>query len=91
VDHEILTIQSLSDYLQIDEKTAYRMAQAGELPGFKVRRQWRFKRVDIDGWIEARKRSIGALSDDSAATRARTRRRPTGPSQRTLLAGNRGR
>jgi excisionase family DNA binding protein len=40
-----LTIQSFADFLQIEEKTVYRMAQGGELPGFKVRRQWRFEQV----------------------------------------------
>jgi excisionase family DNA binding protein len=44
VDEAILTIRGLADYLRIDEKTVYRTAQAGELPGFKVRRQWRFRR-----------------------------------------------
>lgn len=63
---EILTIQGLADYLQIDEKTAYRMAQGGELPGFKVRRQWRFKRADIDLWIESRKRTVAVASEASA-------------------------
>ena len=28
------TIQRLADYLRIDEKTASRMAQDGDLPGF---------------------------------------------------------
>lgn len=64
---EILTIQGLADYLRIDEKTAYRMAQGGELPGFKVRRQWRFKRADIDFWIESRKRNIATAAEPSAS------------------------
>lgn len=66
---EILTIQGLADYLQIDEKTAYRMAQGGELPGFKVRRQWRFKRVDIDVWIESRKKNVAAAPEASEPSR----------------------
>jgi excisionase family DNA binding protein len=48
---EILTIREVSALLKIGEKTAYTMAQAGELPGFKVRGQWRFRRSDIDEWI----------------------------------------
>ena len=28
------------------------MAQKSQLPAFKVRGQWRFKRIDIDRWIE---------------------------------------
>jgi len=51
VDDEILTIRELAALLKIGEKTAYTMAQSGELPGFKVRDQWRFRRADIDAWI----------------------------------------
>jgi hypothetical protein len=29
------------------------MAQNGELPGFKVCGQWRFRRTDVDAWIDA--------------------------------------
>ena len=36
-------------------RSVYTMAQKAELPAFKVRGQWRFKRVDIDHWIEAQK------------------------------------
>jgi len=40
-----------------DEKTVYRLAQRGELPGFKVAGTWRFKREDIDQWVEEQKRA----------------------------------
>ena len=52
MDEEILTIRELAALLKIGEKTAYTMAQSGELPGFKVRDQWRFRRSDIDAWID---------------------------------------
>ncbi len=48
---EILTIREVAVLLKIGGKTAYTMAQSGELPGFKVRGQWRFRRSDIDAWI----------------------------------------
>ena len=54
MDDEILTIRELAALLKIGEKTAYTMAQNGELPGFKVRDQWRFRRADIDAWIDRR-------------------------------------
>ena len=38
-DDEILTIREVTAHLKIGEKTAYTMAQSGELPGFKVRGQ----------------------------------------------------
>ncbi|KGJ90826.1 methylation-associated defense system helix-turn-helix domain-containing protein MAD1 [Colwellia psychrerythraea] len=52
---EILTIQELAEYLKLNEKTAYRLASEGKLPGFKVGGSWRFKRVDLEKWIEDKK------------------------------------
>lgn len=51
MDDEILTIRELAALLKIGEKTAYTMVQGDELPGFKVRDQWRFRRADIDARI----------------------------------------
>jgi hypothetical protein len=42
------------------------MAQKAEIPAFKVRGQWRFKRQDIDMWIE-QKKSAAAGSDGAEA------------------------
>jgi len=55
---EILTIKEVAEYLKLAEKTAYRLAAEGKLPGFKVGGSWRFKRVDIESWIEDKKRNI---------------------------------
>jgi len=54
---EVLTLQEVAALLKIAERTAYMMVQRGDLPGFKVGGQWRFKRVDIDAWMEAQKRT----------------------------------
>ena len=32
----ILTIRDVADYLKVNERTIYRLASSGELPGFKV-------------------------------------------------------
>ncbi len=48
---EILTLPEVAALLKVAEKTVYTMAQRAEIPAFKVRGQWRFKRTDIDGWI----------------------------------------
>lgn len=52
---EVMRIREVAALLKVGEKTAYSMAQTGELPGFKVRGQWRFSRKDIDKWIERQK------------------------------------
>ena len=49
---EILTVKELADYLKIAEKTAYRFASEGKVPGFKVGSAWRFKKAEIDAWIK---------------------------------------
>ncbi len=52
---EILTSKEVAEYLKLAEKTAYRLAAEGKLPGFKVGGSWRFKKVDIEKWIEDKK------------------------------------
>lgn len=52
---EILTLKEVAQYLKLTEKTAYRLAAEGKLPGFKVGGSWRFKREDILQWIEEQK------------------------------------
>lgn len=53
---QALTVRDVAAYLNVDEKTIYRLAQRGELPGFKVAGAWRFQSVDLQRWIERRKR-----------------------------------
>ena len=55
--NEIMTLKEVADYLKLAEKTAYRLAAEGKLPGFKVGGSWRFKREDIATWIEKSKAS----------------------------------
>jgi excisionase family DNA binding protein len=52
---EILTLPEVAALLKVAEKTVYTMAQKAQLPAFKVRGQWRFKRDDLDRWIEQQK------------------------------------
>lgn len=58
MEDEILTLEEIADYLKLAKKTAYRLAAEGKLPGFKIGGSWRFKRADIEQWIEESKRNI---------------------------------
>lgn len=53
---DIITIREVADYLKIAEKTAYKLALEGVIPGFKVGGAWRFKREDIVKWVEKQSR-----------------------------------
>jgi len=48
-------MKEVAEYLKLAEKTAYRLAAEGKLPGFKVGGSWRFKKGDIEIWIEKQK------------------------------------
>ncbi len=52
---EILTLKEVAKYLKLAEKTAYRLAAEGKLPGFKAGGSWRFKKEDIESWIAGQK------------------------------------
>lgn len=52
---DILTIKEVADYLKIREKTAYRLVAEGKIPGFKVGGSWRFRRTEIEHWIDDQK------------------------------------
>ncbi len=60
---ELLTIKEIAATLKLAEKTVYAMAQAGELPVFKVRGQWRMRKDDFDRWMDDQaKKAIGSTS-----------------------------
>jgi excisionase family DNA binding protein len=50
----MLTTKDLQQLLHVDRSTIYRMAEAGELPGVKVGRQWRFPAERINRWLADR-------------------------------------
>jgi len=57
---EILTLKEVAKLLKVAEKTVYTMSQTRELPAFKVRGQWRFRREDIDRWIDQQQAKVPA-------------------------------
>lgn len=65
---EVLTIKEVAALLRLAEKTVYAMANAGEVPAFKIRGQWRIKRDELDRWIDAQPRG-GASAGRSRSKR----------------------
>lgn len=50
-ESEILTIKQVANYLQVTDRTIYRLAASDGIPAFKVGGSWRFRKSDIDAWI----------------------------------------
>jgi len=46
-ESDIMTVKDLAAYLKIAEKTAYRFALEGKIPGFKVGSAWIFRKGEI--------------------------------------------
>lgn len=65
-----LTVRELAKFLNVNERTVYRMAQAGRLPGFRVEGSWRFLEADVTAWLEKQKKSAH-LREAGAANDAR--------------------
>ncbi len=57
MNDKIMTLKEVAEYLKLAEKTAYRLAAEGKLPGFKVGGSWRFKGSDLQEWIDENKNS----------------------------------
>jgi len=47
-----MTLQEVANYLKVNKKTIYRMVKEKQIPAFRVRSEWRFKKEAIDKWIE---------------------------------------
>ena len=47
----IMTVDEVAEYLNLHPLTVRRLARDGEIPAFKVGRQWRIKRELLDKWI----------------------------------------
>ncbi len=52
--HEIMTIEEVAAYIRVSDRTVYDWAQKGELPGGKLGTTWRFKRDEIEKWVNDR-------------------------------------
>lgn len=48
---QLLTLEQVAKYLNVDKFTVYRLLNDKQLPAFKVGNQWRFKRSLIERWL----------------------------------------
>ena len=47
-----LTTAEVLSCLKVDPRTIYRLIKTGELPAVRIGRQWRFRRDDLNEWID---------------------------------------
>jgi len=47
----------------------YRLIKAGKIPAVRVGRQWRFRKRDIDAWLDSQRPRVGARTPATAPAR----------------------
>lgn len=62
-DENFLTTEEVLDYLQVNLRTVYRLIKAGKIPAVRVGRQWRFRKRDIDAWLESSRPANGGVGN----------------------------
>jgi excisionase family DNA binding protein len=62
MDETFLTTEEVLEYLQVNLRTVYRLIKAGKIPAVRVGRQWRFRKRDIDGWLDSQRPRAGRPS-----------------------------
>ena len=53
---EFLNIDELSEFLNIKKSTLYSMVENGELPHYKIGRLIRFRRDELNAWLESHRK-----------------------------------
>jgi excisionase family DNA binding protein len=54
-DETFLTTEEVLEYLNVNLRTVYRLIKAGSIPAVRVGRQWRFRKRDLDNWLEGQR------------------------------------
>jgi excisionase family DNA binding protein len=66
MDETFLTTEEVLEYLQVNLRTVYRLIKAGKIPAVRVGRQWRFRKRDIDAWLDSQRPRGGSRAAASA-------------------------
>ena len=74
-DEIFLTTEEVLEYLQVNLRTVYRLIKAGKIPAVRVGRQWRFRKRDIDAWLDTQRPTAGGGGDAGATARPDPNRR----------------
>ena len=51
---QYLSVKQMAEILQVSRRTIYRMIDSGKLPAYKLDRDWRIAKEDINQFLEKR-------------------------------------
>src|SRR6056300_1029620 len=76
-EKDILTIKDVAEHIQVSERTVSDWAQKGEIPCGKLGNSWRFKRIEVERWLDKklvgnkREPEIPAIAIEDVLTKER--------------------
>ena len=54
MDKRLMTLEEVVDYVRLKKVTVYKLLEKGKFPGSKIGGRWRFRRANLDRWIDER-------------------------------------
>ncbi|PIE65474.1 MAG: transcriptional regulator [Desulfobacterales bacterium] len=60
-----LSVDEIGDYLGIKRDTVYKWISKRGMPAHKIGRLWKFKKEQVDAWVEAGGAATGVTGDQT--------------------------
>jgi PTS system nitrogen regulatory IIA component len=54
-DEQLMNVTQLAEYLNVNISTVYMWSQQGQIPAMKMGKMWRYRRSEIDAWLNERR------------------------------------
>src|SRR4051812_3912686 len=84
IDETFLTTEEVLEYLQVTLRPVSRLIKAEKTPAVRVGRQWRFRKRDIDAWLDSQ-RPRGGNRTPAASTAPQQPRQPSAGTRPRVL------
>jgi excisionase family DNA binding protein len=69
IDHEVLTLEEVSELLRLHRSMVYKLASEGRIPSFRVGKYRRFRKDLILRWLAARSMGVSLTEGSYRAAR----------------------
>ena len=56
MEHTIMTVREVAEYLRLSEAKVYRLVNEGQLPVVRLGKTWRFRKDLLDEWLAEQSR-----------------------------------
>jgi PTS system nitrogen regulatory IIA component len=64
-DDPLMSVREIAAYLNVNISTIYMWSQKGQIPAMKIGTMWRYRRSEIEDWLNQRR--TPAIEQDGAA------------------------